>query len=125
VIDCASTYTAVVLRRGRRESQALGPASLEGAGLAAGRGGCGGRRRPGCASASDGGRQRPLISAKSNHRPIGGLVSVCDNVDVATFPLPNGIELRVYVIQSTYALDHRQFIIDIPGSRFGYLHGGR
>ena len=40
-------------------------------------------------------------------------------------PLPNGTELRVYVIQSTYGLDHRRFIIDVPGSRFGYLHGGR
>ena len=88
MIDCASTYTAVVLRPGRRENRALGPASLEGAGLAGGRGGWGGRRRPGCASASDGGRERPLISAKSNHRPIGGLVSVCDNVDVATFRYP-------------------------------------
>lgn len=34
------------------------------------------------------GRERPLISANSDHCPIGGLVSVCDNVDVATFRYP-------------------------------------
>ena len=84
-----------------------------------------GRRRAGCASASDGGRQRPLISAKRNHRPIGGLVSVCDNVDVAAFRYPTAQSFGVYVIQSAYGLDDRRFIIDVPGSRFGYLHGGR
>ena len=42
------------------------------------------------------GRQRPLISAKSNHRPIGGLVSVCDNVDVATLRYSTATELRAW-----------------------------
>ena len=87
MIDCASTYTAVVLRPGRRENRALGPASLEGAGLAGGRGGCGVAGGRVCVGFRRG-RQRPLISANSNHRPIGGLVSVCDNVDVATFRYP-------------------------------------
>ena len=49
-------------------------------------------------------------------RPIGGLVSVCDNVDVATFRYPTATELRVYVIQSTQGLD-RWLINDVPGSR--------
>jgi hypothetical protein len=51
---------------------------------------------------------------------------VCDNVDVvATLRYPMATELRVYVIQSTYGLNDRRFITDVPGSRFGYLHGGR
>ena len=115
MIDCASTYTAVVLRPGRRRTEFSGPASLEGVGPAGGRGGW----------AVAGGRvvrrlhttERPLISAKSNHRPIRGLVSVGDNVDVATFRYPMATELRVYVIQSTYGLDDRWFINDVPGSR--------
>ena len=63
---------------------------------------------------SDGGRQRPLISANSNHRPIGGLVAVCDNVDVATLRYSTTTELRVDVIASTDGLDDRRFIIDVP-----------
>jgi hypothetical protein len=56
---------------------------------------------------------------------MGGLVSVCDNVDIATFGYPTATELRVYVIQSTHGLDDRWFITDVPGSRCGYLQGGR
>ena len=63
-----------------------------------------------------------VAGATSNHRPIGGLVSVCDNVDVATFRYPTATELRVYVIQSTHGHDDRWFITDVPGSRCG---GGR
>jgi hypothetical protein len=66
-----------------------------------------------------------VAAATSNHRPIGGLVSVCDNVDVATFRCPTATELRVYVIRSTDGRDDRWFITDVPGSRCGYLQGGR
>ncbi len=45
--------------------------------------------------AADGGRQRPLISATSDHRPIGGPVGVCENVDVSTFRSLTATELRV------------------------------
>jgi len=69
VINCASTYTAVLLRR-HRKNRALGPASLEGGRTCRWARWlersprdrfCVGFRR---------GRQRPLISAKSNHRPM-------------------------------------------------------
>ena len=67
MINCASTYTAVALRPGHRRNRALGPASLKrGPARARWALSLGRRRRAGCALASDGGRQRPLISAKSN-----------------------------------------------------------
>jgi hypothetical protein len=60
------------------------------------------------------GAQRPLISTKSNHRSMGGLVSVCDNVDVATLRYSTAMELRVCVIASTDGLDDPRSIIDVP-----------
>ena len=58
-----------------------------------------------------------VAGATSNRRPIRGLVSVCDNADVATFRYLTATQLRVYVIQSTHGLDDRWFINDVPGSR--------
>jgi hypothetical protein len=45
---------------------------------------------------------------------MGGLVSVCDNVDVATLRYSTATQLRVDVIASTDGLDDRRFIIDVP-----------
>ena len=63
---------------------------------------------------SDGGRQRPLISARATHRPIGGLVTVCDKVDVATIRCSTATEPRVDVIAPTDGLDDRRSVIDLP-----------
>jgi hypothetical protein len=125
VIKCASTCTAVVLRLGRRKEpsarageprrgQVLHVGAVAGA-VAAGR--VVRRLRRGTPAPADQREEQPPSDRRSR--------SVCDNVDVATFRYPTATELRVYVIQSTYGLDHRRFIIDVPGSRFGYLHGGR
>src|SRR5436190_17415027 len=78
---CRSDRGVVTTERsGRRASTGAGPAG--------GRGGWGGRRGGGFCVGFGRGRHRPLISAKRNHRPIGGLVSVCDSVDVAAFRYP-------------------------------------
>ena len=66
-----------------------------------------------------------VAAATSDRRPIGGLVSACDNVDVATFPYSAATLLRVYVIQSTRGRDDRWLITDVPGARCGYLREGR
>ena len=115
MINCASTYTAVALGAGRRRNRALGPPSLErgprclvgavAGAVAAGRG---------CALAQTGRRQRPLISAKSNHRPIGGLLACATTSTSSTLRYSTATELRVDVIASTDGLDDRRFIIDLP-----------
>ena len=95
MINCASIYTAVVLRAVDRRHRALGPASREeGKDLPLG-------AVAGALAAEPVARgllTGEAISAKSNHRPIGGLVSVCENVELATFHYPTARELRVYVI---------------------------
>jgi hypothetical protein len=116
VINCASTYTAVMLRPVDRRHRALGPTSREE-----------GKDLPVAAAAgalavgpvARGLHTGDAISAKGNHRPIGGRVSVCENVELATFHYPTARELRVYVIQSTPGLDRRRLITDIPRSRLG------
>ena len=124
MINCASTSTAVLLRPGHRKNRALGPVSLEGgrvsrlgavAGAAA--------ARAGRAWAADRGRQRPLISGEAQLPSDSGFVSVCENVDVATLRYLTAI--RASGLCDPDGLDHRRFITDVPGSRFGYLHGGR
>jgi len=100
VINCASTYTAVLLRPGHRKNRALAPASLEGAvpawwGPSLGRSGVGVRW----------GAPAPAGQREEQPPSDCGLVSVCENVDVATLRYPTATELRVYVIQSTDGLD--------------------
>ena len=45
---------------------------------------------------------------------MGGLVSVCDNLDLVNAPYSTATELRVDVIASADGLDDRRFIIDVP-----------
>ena len=45
---------------------------------------------------------------------MGGLVSVCGNVDVATLRYSTATEPRVDVIAPTDGLHDRRFIIDVP-----------
>jgi hypothetical protein len=105
VIDCASIYTAVVLRSGRRENRALGPASLEGGrtcrwarwlGRSPAAGLCVGFSR-GTPAPSDQRKEQPPSDRWCPKR-----VRQRRRRNV---PLPNGTELRVYVIQSIYGLD--------------------